>query len=249
MLRLVGVTIPDNVDVYSGLRMVKGLETKHSKGRVEKILTKAGLYTKKMLPSGRFAKQYPKIGDLSWKEKSRLIELVDVPRAFVANVRMSPTKLRLVADTIRGKPVDEALDILTFLNKGGSPVLLKLLKSAIANAGNNHELKADDLFVAQVLVDGGPTMRRFMARARGRACRIRKRTCSAKIVLREKFKMPKVDKKAEAAQPETGAAEASAKKPRTAKPKAPKSAETKAAVKKTAKSAKSASDKPQGGEE
>ncbi|MBF0409887.1 MAG: 50S ribosomal protein L22 [Candidatus Riflebacteria bacterium] len=139
-----------------------------------------------MEKSGKFVKEYPKVGTLTWKEKQRLIDLVDIPRASVSGVRMSPRKLRIVADAIRGKHVDEALGILRFLPNSAAPVLHKLLESAIANAGNVHEMKADKLFVGKVLVDGGPTMKRFMARARGRACRIRKRTSSALIVLREK---------------------------------------------------------------
>lgn len=191
MLRLVGVTIPDDVDVFNGLRMIKGLDTKNSRARIETILTKAGLYCKQLQPNGKFEKVYPKVADLNWKQKSRLIDLLEMPRAVVRNVRISPRKLRLVADQIRGKGVDEALGILTFLPKGGSPILLKLLKSAIANAGSNHDMKADDLFVAKITIDGGATMKRFMARARGRACRIRKRTSHALIVLRERFSMAK----------------------------------------------------------
>ncbi|MBF0500104.1 MAG: 50S ribosomal protein L22 [Candidatus Riflebacteria bacterium] len=114
-----------------------------------------------------------------------------MPRAVLTGIRMSPRKLRLVADVVRGKHVDMALGLLKFMPQAAAPVLHKLLKSAIANAGNNHQLKADDLYVAKIMVDGGPTMRRFMARARGRACRIRKRTSQAVIVLREKFVAPK----------------------------------------------------------
>ena len=193
MLRLVGVTIPDDVDLYNGLRMIKGLDTKNSRAKIETILTKAGLYKRQLQPNGKLEKVYPTVGSLSWKQKSKLIEQLEMPRAVVRNVRISPKKLRLVADEIRGKSVDQALDILQFLPKGGSPILLKLLKSAIANAGNNHDLRADDLYVAKITVDGGPIMKRFMARARGRACRIFKRTSHATIVLREKFSMSKFE--------------------------------------------------------
>lgn len=189
MLRLVGVTIPEDVDLFNGLRMIKGLDTKNSRSRIEKVLTKAGLYTYQLQPSGKFEKAYPKVGDLTWKDKSRLIDILEMPRAVLRNLRMSPKKLRLVADAVRGKKVDEALAILQFMPKAGAPVLLKLLKSAIANASNNHELRADDLFVAKITVDSGATMKRFRARARGRACRILKRTSHASIVLREKFAM------------------------------------------------------------
>lgn len=210
MLRLVGVTIPDDVDVFNGLRMIKGLDTKNSHAKIENILTKAGLYTYKMKDTrvnGKattekraFEKVYPKVADLSWKEKARLIDVLEMPRAILRNIHTSPKKLRLVADAIRGKKVDEALAMLQFMEKGGAPTLLKLLKSAIANAGANHALRADDLYIAKVTIDGGATMKRFMARARGRAARIRCRTSHAKIVLREQFSMAKfapVEKPAE----------------------------------------------------
>jgi large subunit ribosomal protein L22 len=187
MLRLVGVTIPNDVDLFNGLRMIKGLDTKNSRNKIETILTKAGLYTRKHQPNGKLEKVYPKVGDLSWKQKARLIEVLEMPRAVLRNIGASPKKLRLIADEVRGKNVDEALDILQFIDKGGAPTLLKLLKSAIANAGNNHGLKADDLFVAKFTIDGGATMKRFMPRARGRANRIRCRTSHATIVLRERF--------------------------------------------------------------
>lgn len=241
MLRLVGVTIPDDVDLFNGLRMIKGLDTKNSRAKIEAILTKAGLYNRQLQPNGKLEKVYPKVGTLSWKQKSRLIDLLEMPRAVVRNLRISPRKLRLVADQIRGKSVDEALGILQFLPKSGSPILLKLLKSAIANAGSNHDLKADDLFVAKITVDGGSIMKRFMARARGRACRINKRTSSAKIVLREKFNMAK------AVVAETGDAKKAGKKPAAKATEAKKTAkaEKPAAKKTTAKK----TTKTQGGKE
>nr|AMR07414.1 ribosomal protein L22 [uncultured bacterium] len=191
MLRLVGVTIPDDVDLFNGLRMIKGLDTKNSRAKIETVLTKAGLYHRQLQPNGKLEKVYPKVGELSWKDKTRLIDVLEMPRAVLRNIGSSPKKLRLIADAIRGKGVDEALSILQFMQKGEAPTLLKLLKSAIANAGSNHDLRADDLYVAKITIDGGATMKRFMARARGRACRIRKRTSHAKIVLREKFSMAK----------------------------------------------------------
>ena len=198
-LRIVGVTIPANVEIKEGLKLIKGLGTEHSENKIERILTKAGLYTYKMVDTRKnkekgakpetskraFEKVYPKVGELSWKEKSRLIDLLEMPRAILRNIHTSPKKLRLVADAIRGKKVDEALAMLQFMEKGGAPTILKLLQSAIANAGNNHGLNAEDLFVAKITIDGAATMKRFMARARGRAARIRCRTSHAKIVLRE----------------------------------------------------------------
>lgn len=212
MLRLVGVNIPDDVDLFNGLRMIKGLDTKNSTARIESVLTKAGLYRKVADADGKVKKVYPTVGSLSWKQKERLIDLLEMPKATLSNIGGSAKKLRLVADAVRGKDVDEALGILQFMPKGGASQLLKLLKSAIANAGNNHDLKADDLFVAKIMIDGGPTMKRFRARARGRACRIRKRTSSAKIVLRERFSMAKFapTPKASAAEPAKKAVKKSA---------------------------------------
>lgn len=188
MLRLVGVNIPGDVDLFNGLGMIKGLDTKNSRSRIEKILTKAGLFSWDKKPNGeKIAKKYPLVSELSWKQKKHLIEILEMPRAVLRNYRMSPKKLRLVADAVRGKTVDEALGILQFMPKSGAPVLLKLLKSAISNASNNHNLSADDLYISKIAIDGGITMKRFRPRARGRACRIFKRSSHATIVLREKF--------------------------------------------------------------
>jgi large subunit ribosomal protein L22 len=194
-LRIVGKTIDKDVDIYTGLQNIDGLRT----NKIERILTKAGLYTYKMKDTRKdktkgakpetnkraWVKVYPKVGELSWKEKSRLIDLLEMPRAILRNIHTSPKKLRLVADAIRGKKVDEALNMLQFMEKGGAPTIQKLLESAIANARENHKLNADDLYIAKITIDGAATMKRFMARARGRAARIRCRTSHAKIVLRE----------------------------------------------------------------
>lgn len=254
MLRLVGVTIPDDVDLFNGLRMIKGLDTKNSRSRIENVLTKAGLYSYRMLPSAQlqpdnkkrqFEKVYPKVGDLNWTDKSRLIEVLEMPMAVLRNIGSSPRKLRLIADAIRGKDVDEALSILQFMQKGGAPTLLKLLKSAIANAGSNHDLRADDLYVAKITIDAGATMKRFMARARGRADRIRKRTSHAKIVLREKFLMSKFAVNAPSAEPSAKkTVKKAAAKTAPSKPTA-KAAKPAAAAKTTAKK----TTKPAGGKE
>lgn len=236
MLRLVGVTIPDDVDLFNGLRMIKGLDTKNSRAKIETVLTKAGLYNRQLQPNGKLEKVYPKVGELSWKEKARLIDVLDMPRAVLKNIGSSPKKLRLIADAIRGKGVDEAMSILQFMQKGGAPTLLKLLKSAIANAGNNHDLRADDLYIAKITIDGGATMKRFMARARGRACRIRKRTSHATIVLREKFSMAKFAVTEKAAEPaKKTTAKKTATKPAAAKKTTAAKAEKPAAAKKTTK--------------
>ncbi len=89
-------------------------------------------------------------------------------------------------DMVRGKPVNEALQTLGLLRKAASPVIAKVIKSAIANAENNHDMSTDGLVVARAFVDEGPTMKRFMPRAMGRATTIRKRTSHITVVLSEK---------------------------------------------------------------
>jgi large subunit ribosomal protein L22 len=90
--------------------------------------------------------------------------------------RISAQKGRLVADQIRGLPVEQALNLLSFSNKKGAIMMKKLLDSAIANAENNEGADVDELKVKAVWVDEGPTMKRIRARAKGRAARIFKRT-------------------------------------------------------------------------
>ncbi len=90
--------------------------------------------------------------------------------------KLSAQKGRLVADQIRGLPVEQALDILAFSKKKGADLMKKVLDSAIANAENNEGADIDELKVAAVFVDEGPTMKRIRARAKGRATRILKRT-------------------------------------------------------------------------
>ncbi len=100
--------------------------------------------------------------------------------------RMTPTKARLVADLIRGKGAEEALNILTFTKKAAAKSIMKLLKSAIANATQKKTVDVDRLMVKKITVDQGPTMKRFQPRALGRATTIRKRTSHIHIVLDEK---------------------------------------------------------------
>jgi len=98
---------------------------------------------------------------------------------------MSPQKVRLVVDMIRGKRVEEALNILSFSSKAAARPVAKLLKSAVANADNRNSLDLDRLFVASAVVNEGPTWRRWLPRAMGRATRIRKRTSHITVVLGE----------------------------------------------------------------
>src|ERR671939_970527 len=104
-------------------------------------------------------------------------------RAVAKWVRMSPRKARLVADHIRGRTVPEARTVLAFTTRAAAREIEKVLKSAVANAEANHGLFGDDLQVSAAYVDEGPTIKRWRARARGRAARIRKRTCHVTVRL------------------------------------------------------------------
>jgi large subunit ribosomal protein L22 len=107
-------------------------------------------------------------------------------QAVARYIRIAPRKVRIVLDLIRGKHVDEALSILKFTPKAASKILEKLVKSAAANAENNHDMNRDNLYIAKAYADQGPTLKRFRARAQGRAARIRKRTSHITIILMEK---------------------------------------------------------------
>ena len=106
-------------------------------------------------------------------------------RAYLKGTRLSPQKAGLVADQIRGKKVDEALDFLIFNKQKGSAIMKKLLESAIANAENNNNSDIDKLSIKTVIVNQGMRLKRMKARARGRADRIIKPTCHIEIVLTE----------------------------------------------------------------
>ena len=107
-------------------------------------------------------------------------------RASLKYARISARKVQIVIDLIRGKSVDEALAILKYTPKAASPLVEKVLKSAIANAENNHNMKADKLYVAEIFANQGPTMKRVRAATQGRANRIRKRTSHIEVVLKER---------------------------------------------------------------
>ena len=98
-------------------------------------------------------------------------------KSTLRGVRLSAQKGRLVADQIRGRPVDRALTILTFSPKKGAAIIRKVLESAIANAEHNEGADIDELKVTSVFVEQGPTLKRFTARAKGRGNRISKPTC------------------------------------------------------------------------
>jgi ribosomal protein L22 len=104
-------------------------------------------------------------------------------RAKARYVRVAPRKARLVADQVRGLPVTEARTLLNFSSRGAARDIAKLLDSAAANAESNHDLIAEDLRIATITVDEGPTIKRWRARARGRATRIDKRTSHISLAL------------------------------------------------------------------
>jgi len=101
-------------------------------------------------------------------------------------IRVSPRKARLVTDLVRGKKVGEALSVLAFTHKAFAKTLTKLIHSAVANAQQNKQMDVDTLMVKRISVDGGPTLKRFMPRAQGRATMIRKRTSHITVVLDER---------------------------------------------------------------
>ena len=109
-------------------------------------------------------------------------------RAYLKGTRLSPQKAALVADQIRGKSVDQAMDFLVFNKQKGSAVIKKLLEYAIANAENNNNADIDKLSISSIIVNQGMRLKRMKPRARGRADRIIKPTCHIEIILKEEDK-------------------------------------------------------------
>lgn len=106
-------------------------------------------------------------------------------RAQAKHIRQSPYKVRRVLDLVRGLPVEEARHVLAFSERRAADPVAKVLNSAVANAEHNFALDSDELVVAEAFADEGPTLKRWRPRARGRATRIRKRTCHITIVVSE----------------------------------------------------------------
>ena len=107
-------------------------------------------------------------------------------RAYLKYARIAPRKVQIVLDLIRNKPVDQAMAILQHTPKAACEPLEKLLKSAIANAENNHNMDKNNLYVAECFVAPGPVLKRMRPRAQGRAFRVLKRTSHITIALRER---------------------------------------------------------------
>lgn len=106
-------------------------------------------------------------------------------KAVAKTVRIAPRKVRLILDLVRGKEVGEAISILKLTNKRSSPVVEKLVKSAVANAEHNYDMDIDNLYISEIYADEGPTLKRFRPRAQGRATKINKRTSHITVVVEE----------------------------------------------------------------
>ncbi|MEA2061508.1 MAG: 50S ribosomal protein L22 [Thermodesulfobacteriota bacterium] len=106
-------------------------------------------------------------------------------RAITKFVRISPYKLRAPVEILKGKQVDEALNLLKFMPLKAAKIIYKTLSSAVANAEHNHELDVDELVVRNIIVDQGPTLKRFRARARGRGARILKRSSHITVIVED----------------------------------------------------------------
>ena len=120
------------------------------------------------------------------EENKAQVETVAEARATLRYARISARKVKIVADAIRGKSAEEALAIVKFAPKASAEVLEKLLKSAIANAENNHYMNRANLIVSEIYANQGPTLKRIRPAAKGSAVRIRKRTSHITIVLKER---------------------------------------------------------------
>ena len=112
--------------------------------------------------------------------------IIQEAKATLKFARISSRKVKIVADLLRGKNIDEALAIVKFTPKAASEIIEKLLKSVIANAENNHNMAHEKLYVAEIYANQGPTLKRIRPAAKGSAVRIRKRTSHITIVLKER---------------------------------------------------------------
>jgi large subunit ribosomal protein L22 len=149
------------------------------------------------------------------------VSSVETPREVRAEakyVRMSPRKARLVAEHIRGRSVPEARAVLAFTSREAAGVLEKVLHSAVSNAEANHGIPEDTLYVKEAYVDGGPVLKRWRARARGRVARIKKRTCHITVHLAERPQAAAAPPPPVQA-PATEEADQPAEKPKAAAPK------------------------------
>lgn len=117
------------------------------------------------------------------EKENKEVAAAGFARATARYVRVSPRKMRLVADMVRGKDIAQAKTTLAFSTRAAAKVVDKVIASAVANAENNHDLSRDELIVRKIYVNEGPTLKRFQPRAMGRAFRIRKRTSHVTVEL------------------------------------------------------------------
>lgn len=124
-------------------------------------------------------------------ERKKLLSEVEITeaRATAKHIRLSPRKARSIINTIRGEKVDKAFSILEFSSQKTARIVLKILKSAVANAENNFHLSVDALVVSQAFVDDGPRMKRVWARGRGRADILQKRMSHITVVVKDQSKI------------------------------------------------------------
>jgi ribosomal protein L22 len=134
-------------------------------------------------PAAKKPAAKPKAEPKKAKAAPKKDAVVPTVRASARYVRVAPRKVRHLADQVRGLPIDDARALLRFSPRGAARDVAKLLDSAAANAENNHDLIADDLKIAEIHVDEGPTLRRYRPRALGRATRIDKRTSHISLAL------------------------------------------------------------------
>lgn len=155
----------------------------------KKVLTKQELLdNREQLVAEHYAthRRCAKKRVLTKKERKVLGIGKDRGVASVKHVRISPSKVSIVRDIIIGQNLREALAILRYTPKAASPILSKLLESAAANAVNNNNLNRDNLYVAELNVGKGPTMKRYIPRGKGSASSIMKRTANISVVLKER---------------------------------------------------------------
>ncbi len=176
------------------------------------------------------------------------VSVVQAPVAVVKYVRISPRKCRFVVDAIRGKTVADALAILQFVPNSAAKTVAKLVKSATANAENNHRMDPDKLEVMHVHVDDGPALKRISPRAMGRAYRILKRTSHITIGLAEGEQESKISKRGKAVAKTVAKAPRRAVKADAAKPKRAKKVETAPAASKAVTGGAPEAQTPEGGE-
>lgn len=157
--------------------------SKSARQKIYKPAEKLNVYYKKSNKPARLTKREKKSSGIG----------KDEGRAILRYARISSRKVKIVIDLIRGKALDEAYAVLRYTPKAAAAILLKLLKSAEANAINNNDLDRNELYVAEAYANQGPTLKRIRPRARGSANRIRKRTSHITLVLRERNKGKEVE--------------------------------------------------------